>query len=439
MARRASHPDGARTPVRTAHARLVQPAGPARTGRPESPAIVRGWRPPSRSRPRRARPEPSTPPRRIRRTCTLAGSAGSRMARRHDLQKRLVDARAAGTIGDQLLLLEHPAVLTLGRQSDPAHILASDAELAARGIEVLRVERGGEVTYHGPGQLVAYPIVRLHERGLLLRPFVRALEAALVETCACARGRGRPPRRPSGLLVRPGRSGAAQDRRPRPAHRARGQLPRHRPQHHGRPARLRAHRPVRDARRRVDVDRRRARATPDAPPTTASVERAAWIFAAAFAAAIDAPLRARGLRPDGRRAVRTAQGPDHRLVGRDHRRSGVPSRPVRARGRTGRRPRLRLRELQHAGRGRGAHPDAQGLRVPRGRYGPARRASSTATTASPRCRSPRRARPAAGGRSSPRPGSTGRSTPSAPTSSRRSSPAPATRWPRPRRPARPST
>lgn len=105
-------------------------------------------------------------------------------AEAYALQKRLVDARAAGEIDDQLLLLEHPAVLTLGRNSDPAHIRATAAELASRAIEVVRIERGGEVTYHGPGQLVAYPIVRLHERGLLLRPFVRALEAALIETCA---------------------------------------------------------------------------------------------------------------------------------------------------------------------------------------------------------------------------------------------------------------
>jgi lipoyl(octanoyl) transferase len=102
----------------------------------------------------------------------------------HALQKRLVDERVAGRIGDRLLLLEHPAVLTLGRQSDPSHILASPEELGSRGIDVVRIERGGEVTYHGPGQLVAYPIVRLRERGLLLRPFVRALETALIDTCA---------------------------------------------------------------------------------------------------------------------------------------------------------------------------------------------------------------------------------------------------------------
>jgi lipoyl(octanoyl) transferase len=101
-----------------------------------------------------------------------------------DLQKRLAAARASGSIPDQLLLLEHPAVLTLGRQADETHVLATPAELAARGIEVVRVERGGEVTYHGPGQLVAYPIIRLADRELLLRPFVRALETALVATCA---------------------------------------------------------------------------------------------------------------------------------------------------------------------------------------------------------------------------------------------------------------
>lgn len=99
------------------------------------------------------------------------------------LQKRLAAARAEGRIGDQLLLLEHPAVITLGRQADAGHVLAPPALLEARGIEVLRVERGGEVTYHGPGQLVAYPIIRLADRDLLLRPYVRALEAALIETC----------------------------------------------------------------------------------------------------------------------------------------------------------------------------------------------------------------------------------------------------------------
>ena len=100
------------------------------------------------------------------------------------LQHELVAARAAERIPDTLLLLEHPQVLTLGRQSRPEHVRATPAELEQRGIELIRVERGGEVTYHGPGQLVAYPIVKLAARPLLLRPFVRALEAAMSDTAA---------------------------------------------------------------------------------------------------------------------------------------------------------------------------------------------------------------------------------------------------------------
>lgn len=110
------------------------------------------------------------------------GRAGYREA--WDLQHRLVAQRAAGEIEDQLLLLEHEPVLTLGRNADETHVIAPEPLLVERGIEVVRVERGGEVTYHGPGQFVAYPIMALERRGLLLRPLVRALEAALVETCA---------------------------------------------------------------------------------------------------------------------------------------------------------------------------------------------------------------------------------------------------------------
>jgi lipoate-protein ligase B len=100
------------------------------------------------------------------------------------LQRELATRRADGDIDDQLLLVEHEPVLTLGRQADQGHVRAPAAELAARGIEVIRVERGGEVTYHGPGQLVAYPIVAISRRALLVRPLVRALEAAMIETCA---------------------------------------------------------------------------------------------------------------------------------------------------------------------------------------------------------------------------------------------------------------
>lgn len=100
------------------------------------------------------------------------------------LQKHLAAERAAGNVGDRLLLLEHEPVLTLGRHADPGHVLVSPEVLTARGIELLRVERGGEVTYHGPGQLVAYPIIGLAERGIGIRAFVRILEEALAATCA---------------------------------------------------------------------------------------------------------------------------------------------------------------------------------------------------------------------------------------------------------------
>jgi lipoate-protein ligase B len=106
------------------------------------------------------------------------------------LQRALATARAAGTLGeDQLLLLEHDAVLTLGRNADVGHVIAPPHVLRARGIELIRVERGGEVTYHGPGQLVAYPIVALAAPGTQprgVRPFVEALEGALADVCAAA-------------------------------------------------------------------------------------------------------------------------------------------------------------------------------------------------------------------------------------------------------------
>jgi lipoyl(octanoyl) transferase len=77
------------------------------------------------------------------------------------LQRKLVDLRKSGQIGDVLLLLEHSPVITLGRNAKAANVLASPAALAARGVEVFECDRGGDVTFHGPGQLVGYPIFDL--------------------------------------------------------------------------------------------------------------------------------------------------------------------------------------------------------------------------------------------------------------------------------------
>ena len=127
------------------------------------------------------------------------------------LQRRLVDLRKAGEIGDVLLLLEHTPVITLGRNAKAANVLASTEVLAARGVEVFECDRGGDVTFHGPGQLVGYPIfdLRGYDSSQLsavssqLKPsdsatelsqtrrktlgvvdYVRRLEEVLIRTCA---------------------------------------------------------------------------------------------------------------------------------------------------------------------------------------------------------------------------------------------------------------
>lgn len=105
------------------------------------------------------------------------------------LQEELVALRQQGRIGNVLLLLEHPPVLTLGRNARRSNILASDEMLASRGVTLHEINRGGDVTYHGPGQLIGYPIFDLRSlrnaSGARLGPvdFVRKMEEALIRLC----------------------------------------------------------------------------------------------------------------------------------------------------------------------------------------------------------------------------------------------------------------
>jgi lipoate-protein ligase B len=99
-----------------------------------------------------------------------------------ELQHRLVKSRQEGRIDDILILLEHEPVITVGRAGDLSHVLASADELQEAGIHVQRIERGGDVTYHGPGQLVGYPILYLEAHHLGVSDYMHALEEVLIRT-----------------------------------------------------------------------------------------------------------------------------------------------------------------------------------------------------------------------------------------------------------------
>jgi len=101
-----------------------------------------------------------------------------------DLQRQLAQSRQRDEIGDGLILLEHAPVITLGRRAEERHILASSEVLKKEGISVYRVERGGDVTYHGPGQIVGYPILRLADYGLGVSDYMHLLEEIIVRVLA---------------------------------------------------------------------------------------------------------------------------------------------------------------------------------------------------------------------------------------------------------------
>jgi lipoyl(octanoyl) transferase len=99
-----------------------------------------------------------------------------------DLQRRLARARAEGAVPDLLLLTEHDHVYTIGRSGDDRHLLATGEELARTGVPVVHTDRGGDITYHGPGQLVGYPILDLTRHGSDLHLYLRMLEEAVIRT-----------------------------------------------------------------------------------------------------------------------------------------------------------------------------------------------------------------------------------------------------------------
>ncbi len=102
----------------------------------------------------------------------------------HELQKQLVEKRKADEIPDTFLLLQHPHVITLGRAADRTNILADEAMRTKFGVELHETGRGGDVTYHGPGQLVGYPIIKLLPGRQDIRRYVRDLQEVLIRTAA---------------------------------------------------------------------------------------------------------------------------------------------------------------------------------------------------------------------------------------------------------------
>ena len=179
------------------------------------------------------------------------------------LQERVRAARQEERIPDTLLLLEHPPVYTRGRRSDPSELTMGEAWYREQGIDIVDTNRGGRVTYHGPGQLVGYPIMRIGD----VIAYLRTMERAIVDGAGRRRHqRPRAARRGPGLHRRLGRR--AQDRVDRRARLARRDDARLRDKRRQRPGAVRLGRGVRADRRADDLRARRRRARD--PPATAA-------------------------------------------------------------------------------------------------------------------------------------------------------------------------
>ena len=118
------------------------------------------------------------------RPCELRDLGRMRYAEALDLQRETVEQRKRGQIPDQLLIVEHPHVITLGRNGHMDNLLASEEVLRRAGIDFHPINRGGDITYHGPGQVVGYPIFDLREWKRDVLAFIRAIEQALMDSLA---------------------------------------------------------------------------------------------------------------------------------------------------------------------------------------------------------------------------------------------------------------
>lgn len=117
-----------------------------------------------------------------KKTCSLIDLGLTPYDESLTLQRQLATLRSENHLGDALLFVEHPPVITLGRAGQKAHLRVPESSLPALGIEFFEVERGGDITYHGPGQIVGYPILNLAEHGCDLHRYLRQLERVLITT-----------------------------------------------------------------------------------------------------------------------------------------------------------------------------------------------------------------------------------------------------------------